>query len=77
VPADGKPAQARKPARGAGIPVADAATGQGSANGSGVLRRLTNRRPEPQPEAQPAASETKIVRQQRTRQSRSKRSGKR
>ncbi|HKA95173.1 MAG TPA: membrane protein insertase YidC [Streptosporangiaceae bacterium] len=82
VPADGKPAQARKPARGAAKPAAakppaDAGAGQGSANGSGVLRRLTRGRPEPQPEPQPAAPDTKLVRQQRTRQSRSKRSGKR
>jgi YidC/Oxa1 family membrane protein insertase len=75
VPADrtsggGKP----KPA-GGGKPVADANSGQGSANGSGMLRRLTKGRPEPEP--QDAVPETKLVRQQRVRQSRSKRSGKR
>ena len=67
----GKP----KPAGGAGKPVADAASGPGSANGSGMLRRLTKGRPEPEP--QDAVPETKLVRQQRVRQSRSKRSGKR
>jgi len=74
-PADGKSAPARKPARGGGKPAADPGSGPGSANGSGVLRRLTKGRPEPEP--QPAEPETKLVRQQRTRQSRSKRSGKR
>jgi YidC/Oxa1 family membrane protein insertase len=74
-PTDGRPAPARKPAGGARKPVTDAAGGQGSANGSGMLRRLTKGRAEPEP--QPAAPETKIVRQQRARQSRSKRSGKR
>jgi hypothetical protein len=55
--------------------VADANSGQGSSNGSGMLRRLTKGRPEPEP--QDAVPETKLVRQQRVRQSRSKRSGKR
>ena len=45
------------------------------ANGGGMLRRLTKGRAEPPPE--PAAPEVKLVRQQRQRQSRSKRSGKR
>jgi YidC/Oxa1 family membrane protein insertase len=67
----GKP----KSAGGAGKPVADAASGPGSGNGSGMLRRLTKGRPEPEP--QDAVPETKLVRQQRQRQSRSKRSGKR
>src|SRR6266487_2978851 len=66
--ADGKSAPARKPARGAAKPATDAGGGQASANGSGVLRRLTRGRPEPEP--QPAAPETKLVRQQRVRQSR-------
>jgi YidC/Oxa1 family membrane protein insertase len=70
-PGGGKP----KPAGGAGKPVADANSGPGSGNGSGMLRRLTKGRPEPEP--QDAVPETKIVRQQRVRQSRSKRSGKR
>jgi YidC/Oxa1 family membrane protein insertase len=74
-PADGKSAPARKPSRGGGRPATDTGGGQGSANGSGVLRRLTKGRPEPEP--QPAPPETKLVRQQRARQSRSKRSGKR
>ena len=70
-PGAGKP----KPAGGGGKPVADANSGQGSSNGSGMLRRLTKGRPEPEP--QDAVPETKLVRQQRVRQSRSKRSGKR
>jgi YidC/Oxa1 family membrane protein insertase len=60
-----------------------AAGGAGSANGhnqaeegSGVLRRFARNRPEPEPPA-PAQPETKIVRHQPQRQSRSKRSGKR
>jgi YidC/Oxa1 family membrane protein insertase len=69
-PGGGKP----KPG-GTGKPVADADSGPGSANGSGMLRRLTKGRPEPEP--QDAVPETKLVRQQRVRQSRSKRSGKR
>jgi YidC/Oxa1 family membrane protein insertase len=51
---------------------------QASANGSGgqgMLRRLTKGKAEPAPP--PAEPETKLVRQQRARQSRSKRSGKR
>jgi len=44
------------------------------ANGGGMLRRLGRNRAEPEP---PSAPEVKIVRQQRQRQSRSKRSGKR
>ena len=51
---------------------------QASANGAGsqgVLRRFTKGKPEPEPA--PAEPETKLVRQQRVRQSRSKRSGKR
>jgi hypothetical protein len=74
-PAPGKAAPTRGPSGGAGKPVADAGTGQGSANGSGMLRRLTKGRPAPEP--QDAVPETKLVRQQRARQSRSKRSGKR
>ena len=76
VPADRTPGAGKpKPAAGGGKPVADAASGQGSSNGSGMLRRLTKGRPEPEP--QDAVPETKLVRQQRVRQSRSKRSGKR
>ena len=74
---------ARKPATGAGKqtagagkPAANASDGQGSANGSGMLRRLTKGRQEPEP-PQDDVPETKLVRQQRVRQSRSKRSGKR
>jgi YidC/Oxa1 family membrane protein insertase len=60
----------------AGRPSANGAASSGaSANGSGgVLKRLS-KRAEPEPE--PAAPEVKIVRHQTTRQSRSKRSGKR
>jgi YidC/Oxa1 family membrane protein insertase len=77
VPADKTPGSSGKPkpAGGGGKPVADANSGQGSSNGSGMLRRLTKGRPEPEP--QDAVPETKLVRQQRVRQSRSKRSGKR
>jgi YidC/Oxa1 family membrane protein insertase len=76
VPADKTPGSGKpKPAGGGGKPVADANSGQGSSNGSGMLRRLTKGRPEPEP--QDAVPETKLVRQQRVRQSRSKRSGKR
>ncbi len=76
VPADKTPGAGKpKPAAGGVKPVADAASGQGSSNGSGMLRRLTKGRPEPEP--QDAVPETKLVRQQRVRQSRSKRSGKR
>jgi YidC/Oxa1 family membrane protein insertase len=79
-PADKTPAtsgggSARKQTGGAGKPANATGAGQSSANGSGVLRRLTKGRPEPEP--QDAVPETKLVRQQRTRQSRSKRSGKR
>jgi YidC/Oxa1 family membrane protein insertase len=49
--------------------------GSASPNGGGMLRRMTKGRAEPEPEiVQP---EVKVVRQQRQRQSRSKRSGKR
>jgi len=76
VPADKAPGAGKpKPPGGGGKPVADANSGQGSSNGSGMLRRLTKGRPEPEP--QDAVPETKLVRQQRVRQSRSKRSGKR
>jgi YidC/Oxa1 family membrane protein insertase len=47
----------------------------GSGTGSGLLRRLGRKAPEPEPE--PETPEVKLVRQQRVRQSRSKRSGKR
>jgi YidC/Oxa1 family membrane protein insertase len=74
-PAAGGGGSARKQAGGAGKPANAAGGGQSSANGSGMLRRLTKGRPEPEP--QDAVPETKLVRQQRTKQSRSKRSGKR
>jgi YidC/Oxa1 family membrane protein insertase len=50
-------------------------TANGSGSGSGLLRRLGRKAPEPEPE--PETPEVKLVRQQRVRQSRSKRSGKR
>jgi YidC/Oxa1 family membrane protein insertase len=76
VSADKTPGTSKpKPAIASGKPVTDAAGGQGSSNGSGMLRRLTKGRSEPEP--QDAVPETKLVRQQRVRQSRSKRSGKR
>jgi YidC/Oxa1 family membrane protein insertase len=46
-----------------------------SANGGGILRKLSGKRAEPEPP--PPEPDIKIVRQQRQRQSRSKRSGKR
>ncbi len=74
--ASGGPKPGRKPP--ATPPSAKPATGAGqvSANGSGgVLRRLSRRaEPEAPPPPQP---ETKLIRQQRSRQSRKKRSGKR
>jgi YidC/Oxa1 family membrane protein insertase len=57
-------------------PSAKQASANGSSgSGSGLLRRLGRGKPEPEPE--PERPEVKLVRQQRTRQSRSKRSGKR
>ncbi len=46
-----------------------------SVNGSSLMRRFSRNRPEPEPQEQ--AADVKLVRQQRVRQSRSKRSGKR
>jgi len=74
-PAAGGGGSARKQTGSGRKPANAAGCGQSSANGSGMLRRLTKGRPEPEP--QDAVPETKLVRQQRTRQSRSKRSGKR
>ncbi len=64
-----------RPARPAAAPAGQQASANGSATGSGLLRRLGRGKPEPEP--QPEAPEVKLVRQQRVRQSRSKRSGKR
>ncbi|HUY44844.1 MAG TPA: membrane protein insertase YidC [Streptosporangiaceae bacterium] len=64
-----------KPAGAAGGS-AGAKPAQSGANGSSALRRLVKGRAEPEP-APPAGPETKIVRQQPVRQSRSRRSGKR
>ncbi len=79
-PADGKPAS--KPAKAS--PSANGIAGAaGAGNGhkpaseaGGVMRRFSRNRPEPEPSG-PVQPETKIVRQQPQRQSRSKRSGKR
>jgi YidC/Oxa1 family membrane protein insertase len=51
------------------------ASANGSGTGSGLLRRLGRKAPEPEP--QPETPDVKLVRQQRVRRSRSKRSGKR
>jgi YidC/Oxa1 family membrane protein insertase len=68
-PGNGKPAGA---AAGSGGTKGDAS----GSNGSGGLRRLVRGRTQPEPPP-PAEPETKIVRQQPVRQSRSRRSGKR
>ena len=83
-PASGKPAAGGKPASsrpmGPSRPVTGSqpAAANGSDNGSdgrgGMLRRFGRGRSEPAPE-QPAEPEVKLVRQQRQRQSRSKRKG--
>ncbi len=65
------PARGSRPASTTG----QQASANGSDTGSGLLRRLGRRAPEPEP--QPETPEVKLVRQQRVRQSRSKRSGKR
>jgi YidC/Oxa1 family membrane protein insertase len=58
-----------------GASATSGAASQPAANSGGMLRRLGKNRQEPAPE--PQAPEVKLVRQQRQRQSRSKRSGKR
>ncbi len=68
-PATGKPATAKS--GGAAAAPAEASNGSG-----GVLRKLVGKRAEPEPEA-PPEPEVTVVRQQRTKQSRSKRTGKR
>ncbi|HUZ38388.1 MAG TPA: membrane protein insertase YidC [Streptosporangiaceae bacterium] len=73
----GQPAPKKGPG-GPPKPAGRAGQQPASANGSGgpgMLRRLSKGRAEPEPP--PAEPETKLVRQQRVRQSRSKRSGKR
>jgi YidC/Oxa1 family membrane protein insertase len=82
-PADSKPAQAGKSSAGRPAAAGTGSGATGSANGhkpasneGGMLRRFGRGRSEAEPSA-PAQPETKIVRQQRQRQSRSKRSGKR
>src|SRR6266571_5276778 len=69
--AGAKPAGSGKPPAAAG----QRSSANGSGTGSGLLRRLGRGKPEPEPEAE--QPEVKLVRQQRVRQSRSKRSGKR
>ena len=79
--APAKPAQGKQAGNGAAKPASAAApkgagkTGSGSNGGGGGLRRLVKGRTEPEPPA--PEPETKIVRQQPVRQSRSRRSGKR
>ncbi len=73
-----KPAQSKPAGNGAAKPASAAGGTKGAgsgSNGGGGLRRLVKGRPEP--EAPPPEPETKIVRQQPVRQSRSRRSGKR
>jgi YidC/Oxa1 family membrane protein insertase len=69
-----RPQSGRKPPAAPSSAKPAAGSGQVPANGSGMLRRLS-RRAEPEPP--PPPPETKIVRQQPSRQSRRKRSGKR
>ena len=66
--ATGKPAAAKS--GGAAAPAAPVPNGSG-----GMLRKLVGKRAEPEPEPEPP--EVTVVRQQRTKQSRSKRTGKR
>jgi YidC/Oxa1 family membrane protein insertase len=79
--APAKPAQRKQAGSGAAEPASAAApkgagkSGSGSNGGGGGLRRLVKGRTEPEPPA--PEPETKIVRQQPVRQSRSRRSGKR
>ncbi|HET9898713.1 MAG TPA: membrane protein insertase YidC [Streptosporangiaceae bacterium] len=86
-----KPSPGKRPAdspSGSGKPAPSSHGSREAASGSnghkpaaeagGAMRRLIRNRPEPEPEPSvPAQPETKIVRQQPQRQSRSKRSGKR
>jgi YidC/Oxa1 family membrane protein insertase len=69
--AAGKGATASPPGAKAG---ANGAGGGGTGNGSSVLRRFGRSKEEPQDDV-PAAPQTKVVRQQPTRQARSKRGG--
>jgi YidC/Oxa1 family membrane protein insertase len=79
-----RPSQQKRPSGGPGKPGSQSKDSgsrsastdgqQAGSNGSGFLRRLGRRA---EPEQQPETPEVKLVRQQRVRQSRSKRSGKR
>jgi YidC/Oxa1 family membrane protein insertase len=77
--APAKPAQGKQAGNGAAKPASAAGGAKGAGSGSngsgGGLRRLVKGRSEPEPPA--PEPETKIVRQQPVRQSRSRRSGKR
>jgi YidC/Oxa1 family membrane protein insertase len=75
-PSGGRAALPGKQPAPAGRQAATAArAGEPSANGSGLLRRLARSRPEAEP--QPEVPEVKLVRRQRVRQPRSKRTGRR
>lgn len=80
-PAQGKPAQGKPAGNGAAKPASAAGGAKGAGSGSngsgGGLRRFVKGRTEPEAPAPEPAPETKIVRQQPVRQSRSRRSGKR
>jgi YidC/Oxa1 family membrane protein insertase len=67
----GAPGRSSRPV----TPAGQASANGSSGSGSGLLRRLGRGKAEPEPE--PERPEVKLVRQQRVRQSRSKRSGKR
>jgi YidC/Oxa1 family membrane protein insertase len=73
-PQDTVPVQDTPPAQksnGNGAAAGSTSNGSGTGNGSGMLRRFTRAKEEPQ--EVPAAPQTKVVRQQPTRQTRSKR----
>ena len=76
-----KPAQGKQAGNGAAKPASAAGGAKGAGSGSngsgGGLRRLVKGRSEPEAPAPEPQPETKIVRQQPVRQSRSRRSGKR
>jgi YidC/Oxa1 family membrane protein insertase len=80
-PAQGKQAQGKQAGNGAAKPASTAGGTKGAGSGSngsgGGLRRLVKGRSEPETPAPEPQPETKIVRQQPVRQSRSRRSGKR
>ena len=75
--ASAKPAQGKQAGNGAAKPASAAGGSKGSGSNGGGLRRLVKGRTEPETPAPAPEPETKIVRQQPVRQSRSRRSGKR